>query len=52
MAFESTKREDYVFEKLSHGLDHFAGPVVYGGANYTRLLLSLILFKYNNNQVS
>lgn len=51
MAFESTSSEDYVSEKVLHGLDHFAVPVVYGGANYTRLLLSLISLKYNNNHV-
>lgn len=48
MAFESTTSEDYVSEKVLHGLNHFAVPIVYGGANYTRCLT---LFKYHNYQV-
>lgn len=36
LAFESSHCEDYVSEKLLHALIHFAVPVVYGGANYTR----------------
>lgn len=51
MAFESITSEDYVTETVLDGLNHFAVPVVYGGANYTRYLFSLILFKYYNNQV-
>lgn len=35
-AFENSLCEDYVTEKLLHALQHFAVPVVYGGANYTR----------------
>ncbi|CAH2037198.1 unnamed protein product, partial [Iphiclides podalirius] len=30
--------EDYVTEKLLHGLKHNAVPIVYGGANYTRFM--------------
>lgn len=36
MAFENSFSEDYVTEKVLHGLNNFAVPVVYGGANYTR----------------
>ncbi|XP_026326210.1 alpha-(1,3)-fucosyltransferase C-like [Hyposmocoma kahamanoa] len=38
LAFESSHCEDYVSEKLLHALIHFAVPVVYGGANYTRFM--------------
>lgn len=36
LSFENSFHSDYVTEKLLHGLEHFAVPVVYGGANYTR----------------
>lgn len=36
LAFENSICEDYVSEKLLHALNHFAVPVVYGGANYSR----------------
>lgn len=36
LAFENSFDDDYVSEKLLHGLNHFAVPVVYGGANYSR----------------
>lgn len=36
LAFENSFGEDYVTEKLLTGLEHFAVPVVYGTANYTR----------------
>lgn len=36
LAFENSFGEDYVTEKLLTGLEHFAVPVVYGAANYTR----------------
>lgn len=36
LAFENSKCEDYVTEKVLTALRHFAVPVVYGGANYTR----------------
>lgn len=36
LAFENSIGEDYVTEKLVHGLEHYAVPVVLGGANYTR----------------
>ncbi|KOB68987.1 Uncharacterized protein OBRU01_16416 [Operophtera brumata] len=35
-AFENAMGEDYVTEKPLHALNHYAIPVVYGGANYTR----------------
>lgn len=36
LAFENSFSDDYVTEKLLNALEHFAVPVVYGGANYTR----------------
>lgn len=36
LAFENSFDEDYVTEKLLIPLQHFAVPVVFGGANYTR----------------
>lgn len=35
-AFENSNCEDYVTEKLMIALDHYAVPVVVGGANYSR----------------
>lgn len=37
LAFENSFSEDYVTEKLLHALKHYTVPIVYGGANYTRL---------------
>lgn len=36
LAFEDSFCEDYVTEKVLHAIDHYAIPVVYGGANCTR----------------
>lgn len=36
LAFENSFNEDYVTEKLLTALEHFAVPVVLGGANYSR----------------
>lgn len=36
LAFENAFSEDYVTEQVLFALEHFAVPVVYGGANYTR----------------
>ncbi|CAK1542258.1 unnamed protein product [Leptosia nina] len=38
MAFENSFSIDYVTEKVLHGYDNYAVPVVYGGANYSRFL--------------
>ncbi|XP_060803047.1 alpha-(1,3)-fucosyltransferase C-like [Amyelois transitella] len=38
LAFENSFSIDYVTEKLLHGLQNNAIPVVYGGANYTRFM--------------
>ncbi|XP_072931535.1 alpha-(1,3)-fucosyltransferase C-like [Epargyreus clarus] len=38
LAFENSFSEDYVTEKLLHGLKHTAVPIVYGAANYTRFM--------------
>lgn len=45
LAFENSLSEDYVTEKLFTSLEHFAVPVVYGGANYTRYVMSFF-FKF------
>lgn len=36
LSFENSFDEDYVTEKLLHGLLNFAVPIVYGGADYSR----------------
>ncbi|CAH2254283.1 jg7269 [Pararge aegeria aegeria] len=36
MAFENSFAEDYVTEKVLHGYENYAVPIVYGGANYSR----------------
>lgn len=50
LAFENSMCEDYVTEKLLTALKHFAVPVVYGGANYTRFVryfLFLRLYRFH-----
>lgn len=39
LSFENSISCDYVTENLLIALDHFAVPIVYGGANYTRWVL-------------
>lgn len=36
LAFENSFDEDYVTEKMLTALEHYAVPVIFGGANYTR----------------
>ncbi|KAJ0177337.1 hypothetical protein K1T71_007346 [Dendrolimus kikuchii] len=38
LSFENSFSEDYVTEKLLHGLQHYAVPIVYGAANYSRFM--------------
>ncbi|XP_038212228.1 alpha-(1,3)-fucosyltransferase C-like [Zerene cesonia] len=38
LSFENSFSEDYVTEKLLYPLKHYAVPIVYGGANYTRFM--------------
>ncbi|CAG9565985.1 unnamed protein product [Danaus chrysippus] len=38
MAFENSFADDYVTEKILHGYENYAVPIVYGGANYSRFL--------------
>ncbi|XP_028173144.1 alpha-(1,3)-fucosyltransferase C-like [Ostrinia furnacalis] len=38
MAFENSFAVDYVSEKVLHGYNNYAIPIVYGGANYSRFL--------------
>lgn len=39
MAFENSFAVDYVTEKVLHGYNNYAIPIVYGAANYTRYSL-------------
>lgn len=43
LAFENSFGEDYVTEKLLHGLQHFAVPIVFGKANYSRYVFTVVL---------
>lgn len=47
LAFENSLCEDYVSEKVLLALEHFAIPVVYGGANYTRYYRNFKCFKFS-----
>lgn len=38
LSFENSLCEDYVTEKLLTALEHYAVPVVFGGANYSRFV--------------
>lgn len=40
LAFEDALVEDYVTDKLLYALQGYAVPIVYGGANYTRFVLT------------
>lgn len=40
LAFENSFCEDYVTEKILTATQHYAVPVVYGGANYSRLVIN------------
>lgn len=42
LAFENSMCEDYVTEKILTATDHFAIPIVLGGANYTRCAINMI----------
>lgn len=42
LALENSFCEDYVSEKVLHGLQNFAIPIVYGGANYERYFCSFM----------
>lgn len=49
LAFEDSMAEDYVTDQLWIALNHFAVPVVFGGANYFRLVnVNIILYNNNN----
>lgn len=43
LSFENSYSEDYVTEKLMTALDHYAVPIVLGGANYSRYLYIFLL---------
>lgn len=42
LAFENAFSEDYVTEKLLHALNHYTIPIVFGGANYSRLVQNFL----------
>lgn len=41
LAFENSFCEDYVTEKILTAIQHYAVPVVYGGANYSRFVIKV-----------
>lgn len=43
LAFENYFSEDYVTDQLLMGLNNYAVPVVYGGANYTRYFSAILI---------
>lgn len=43
LAFENSMCEDYVTEKILTATKHFAVPIVYGGANYSRCVFLFYL---------
>lgn len=47
LSFENSMGEDYVTEKLLMPLQHYAVPVVYGGANYTRYSSRVLNLAFN-----
>lgn len=50
LAFENYFAEDYVTEKVLHGLQHFLVPIVLGGADYTRYLCLIFLSNVMTSQ--
>lgn len=48
LAFENSFCEDYVSEKLLHALEHYAVPIVFGGANYSRYFMKKWFFFAND----
>lgn len=48
LAFENSLCEDYVTEKVLTATKHFAVPIVYGGANYTRFVYCIIQLKLSS----
>lgn len=49
LAFENAFCDDYVTEKVLTATKHFAVPIVYGGANYTRCVQRLKFHAIQNN---
>lgn len=41
LAFENSLCEDYVTEKLLYATQHYTVPIVFGGANYSRYVLTV-----------
>lgn len=44
LAFENSMSEDYVTEKLLTAAKHYTVPIVYGGADYIRLIYILVVY--------
>lgn len=47
LSFENSFSDDYVTEKVMTAIGHYAVPIVYGAANYSRYV-----FKYNNININ
>lgn len=52
LSFENSFCVDYVTEKLLHAVEHFAVPVVFGGADYDRYVsCSSLQWQYDNDNL-
>lgn len=51
MAFENSFAEDFVTEKVLHGYNNYAVPVVYGGANYSRYHVQYNISSYCTDKI-
>lgn len=55
LSFENSFSEDYVTEKLLTALEHYAVPIVYGGADYSRYVYCVVVssqFYFNKHNCS
>lgn len=46
LAFEEALGEDYVTGNILHALNNYAVPIVYGGANYSRFVMALVIIYF------
>lgn len=46
LAFENSLSEDYVTEKILYPLQHYTVPIVFGGADYSRLVCTLLIISF------
>lgn len=47
--FENSLSEDYVTEKLLYAVNHYTVPVVFGGSNYSRYCINIIIMESCKN---